>query len=462
MVRIVGSEKNRRGVEGIKSLGRVVSVTVLTILMVATTASVQAEENITVDRKAQAEIIDSISATLNTTYVFPDVAREMEKYIRKQYKDKAYEDITSLEEFVGVLTTDLREICHDKHLRVSFISPERLAQIEADTNKAQNEQLEFKYAEYTNFDFVKVERLPANVGYLKFNSFSGYPEAGETAIAAMAFLANTDALIIDLRENGGGDPVMIQLLTSYFFDEPVHLNSFYIRKTDSIQQFWTQNWVPGKRLSDIPIFVLTSSYTFSGAEEFSFNLKNLKRATLIGETTGGGAHPCDYELYANLNVQLKVPYGRAINPITGTNWEGTGVEPHIAVAADDALMTARVEAMKRIKENPRHEKVVPILDWHIAGLTAKLNPVEVDEAILKEYIGDYGPRHVMIEDGVLYYQCDERPKYKMIPMTEDTFWFEDIHYFRLKFVRDEDGQVVEVNGLYDNGKVDRNPRDNDQ
>ncbi len=438
------------------------SAVVLTILMVASTAFGQAEESMTIDRKAQAEIIDSISATLNTTYVFPDVAKEMEKYIRKQYKNKAYEKITNLEEFTEVLTTDLREICHDLHLRVSYISPERLAQIEADTNKVQNERLDFQYAEYSNFDFVKVERLPGNVGYLKLNGFSGYPEAGETAVAAMAFLANTDALIIDLRENGGGDPVMIQLLTSYFFDEPVHLNSFYIRQTDSIQQFWTQNWVPGKRLSDMPLFVLTSSSTFSGAEEFSYNLKNLKRATLIGETTGGGAHPCNFELYANLNVQLKVPYGRAINPVTGTNWEGTGVEPDIAVAADDALMTARIEAMKKIKENPRHERVVPILDWHIAGLTAKLNPVKVDETILKEYAGNYGPRHVTFEDGILYYQRDERPKFKMTPMSEDTFWFEDLDYFRLKFIRGEDGRVIEVNGLYDNGFIDRNLRDSNQ
>jgi len=461
-VRIIKSKNNCRSVEAIKSIRWMVSITILTILTIVAAAMVRAEEKITIDHKGQAEIIDSISASLNTTYVFPDVASKMEKYIRKQYKNKAYENITNLEEFVGVLTTDLREICHDKHLRVSFISPKRLAQIKADTNKVKNERLTFRYAEYSNFDFVKVERLPANVGYLRLDGFSGYPEAGETAIAAMAFLANVDALIIDLRENGGGDPAMIQLLTSYFFDEPVHLNSFYIRKTDSIKQFWTQNWVPGKRLSDIPLFVLTSSYTFSGAEEFSFNLKNLKRATLIGETTGGGAHPCNYELYANLNVQLKVPYGRAINPITCTNWEGTGVEPHIAVAADDALMTARVEAMKKIKENPRDERILPILDWYITGLTAKLNPVVVDKNILKEYAGDYGPRHIILEDDVLYYQRDERPKYKMIPMTEDTFWFEDIDYFRLKFVRDADSQVIEVNGLYDNGHIDRNPRDPNQ
>ncbi|MBU8934775.1 MAG: S41 family peptidase [candidate division Zixibacteria bacterium] len=416
-------------------------------------------QDITVDAKSQAEIIDSITATLNSTYVFPEVAAEMEQYIRKQYKNKAYKDISNLGEFTEALTTDLREVCHDRHLSVFYVSPERLAQIESDTNKAENERLDFMYSEYNNFDFVKVERLPGNVGYLRLDGFSGYPEAGETAIAAMAFVANCDALIIDLRENGGGHPVMIQLLTSYFFNEPVHLNSFYIRKSDSIHQFWTHNWVPGKRMTDIPLYVLTSSYTFSGAEEFSFNLKNLERATLIGETTGGGAHPCNNELYANLNVQLKVPFGRAINPITGTNWEGTGVEPHIAVAADDALMTARVEAMNKIKENPRDERTLPILDWHIAGLDAQLNPIEVDEAILLEFVGDYGPRHITLEDGVLYYQRDERPKFKMTPMTEDTFWFEKLDYFRMKFIRDEAGQVVEVNGLYDNGRVDRNPRD---
>ena len=154
-----------------------------------------------------------------------------------------------------------------------------------------------------NFYFERVERLDGNVGYLDFRQFVDARLAGATAVAAMNFLSNCDAIIIDLRQNGGGEPSMIQLLTSYFFDEPKHINSFYVRYSDSIEQFWTQAYVPGKKMPDVPLYVLTSSYTFSGAEEFTYNLKNLKRATIIGETTGGGAHPVSDRYFPTLNVR---------------------------------------------------------------------------------------------------------------------------------------------------------------
>jgi len=138
--------------------------------------------------------------------------------------------------------------------------------------------------------------------------------AGGTAVAAMKFLGNCDAVIIDLRDNGGGSPSMIQLISSYFLDESTHRNSFYIRKTDEMKQFWSYEHVDGKRLTDAPVCILTSNYTFSGAEEFTDNMKNLERATIIGETTGGGAHPTERKLFAGLCVKISVPFGRAVNP----------------------------------------------------------------------------------------------------------------------------------------------------
>jgi C-terminal processing protease CtpA/Prc len=165
----------------------------------------------------------------------------------------------------------------------------------------------------------------------------------------MAFLANVDALVVDLRRNGGGDPSMIQFLPSYFFAERTHLNSFEWRGREGLEEFWTFEDVPGKRLVDVPIFVLTSSSTFSAAEEFTYNLKNLERATIVGATTGGGAHPGDSHAIAGL-LSVFIPQGRAINPITKTNWEGTGVEPHLEVPAEQALDAARREAARVISE----------------------------------------------------------------------------------------------------------------
>jgi len=276
----------------------------------------------------------------------------------------------------------------------------------------------------------------------------------------MNFLAHVDAIIFDLRQNGGGSPSMIQLISSYLFDEPVHLNSFYIRKTDETQQFWTQGHVVGKKLLNVPVYVLTSSFTFSGAEEFTYNIKNLKRGTIIGETTGGGAHPVQGHTFENLPVLVTVPFGRAVNPITKTNWEGTGVEPDIKTPAEQALIVARTEALKKLIEKETDEGKKKQLAWGIKGLEVERNPVTIDEVTLRTYVGDYGPRKVSFENGNLFYQREGRPKYKLIPMGDDTFSLEGMETFRIKFNHDSSGKVVEFLGMYSDGATDSNQRTN--
>jgi C-terminal processing protease CtpA/Prc len=163
----------------------------------------------------------------------------------------------------------------------------------------------------------------------------------------MNFVNGTDALIIDLRGNGGGNPAMVALICSYLFGpEPVHLNDLYWREGDRTDQFWTRKEVAGKRYLNKDVYVLTSKRTFSGAEEFTYNLKNLKRATIVGETTGGGAHPGGM-FRMSPHFGAFIPTGRAINPITKTNWEGTGVTPDVAVPAEQALVVARLMALKK-------------------------------------------------------------------------------------------------------------------
>ena len=167
----------------------------------------------------------------------------------------------------------------------------------------------------------------------------------------MSFLGNVDAIIFDLRSNGGGDPKMVAYLSSYLFAQRTHLNDLYERKSGKTTEYWTRLDAPGKKLADQPAFVLTSSGTFSGAEEFSYNLKNLKRATIVGETTGGGAHPTGSHRLDD-HFLIGVPFARAVNPITRTNWEGTGVEPDVKVAADQALDVAIKLAVDRIRNTP--------------------------------------------------------------------------------------------------------------
>jgi len=237
-------------------------------------------------------------------------------------------------------------VTRDKHIRVRH-SATVLEDRQADRTPTAGERAAYLRTEQSrNFGVERVERLPGNIGYIELRGFASADIAGEAIAAAMSLVSHSDALIIDLRRNGGGDPATVALMSSYLFAERTHLNDMYWREGNRTEQFWTQDWVPGKRFdAKKPVYVLTSRRTFSGAEEFSYNLKNLKRATLVGETTGGGAHPGDMVKVAP-HFQVFIPGGRAISPITKTNWEGTGVEPDVKVAADDALRVAQVMALK--------------------------------------------------------------------------------------------------------------------
>jgi C-terminal processing protease CtpA/Prc len=191
--------------------------------------------------------------------------------------------------------------------------------------------------------------LPHNVGYLKFNAFPDAAVCGKTMAAAMTSLNHSDAVIFDLRDNRGGYANMVALIATYLFDRPTHLNDFYDRAKNSTEQSWTLPPVPGNRLTDKPIFVLTSSTTFSAAEGFAYDLKMLHRATLVGETTSGRGH-MGMPRRIDDHFTIRIPGMRVINPISRTNWEGTGVEPDVEVKAADALATATMLAEKTLQK----------------------------------------------------------------------------------------------------------------
>ena len=309
-----------------------------------------------VDAATKARVIDGALEHLKNAYIFADVADKMAAAVRERAGRKEYDAITGSRAFAEALTNHLQEVSKDKHLRVIF-NPEGFPERRMPTPEERDRM---RAAERRgNFGFQRIERLDGNVGYIDLRGFSGSPDAGPTAVAAMNFLSGTDALIFDLRRNGGGSPAMIGLISSYLFDDIVHLNDFYIRERDERRQFWTSPHVQGQRYGGTkPVYVLTSNRTFSAAEEFTYNLKNLKRATIVGETTGGGAHPGGVRRIDN-HFGVWVPNGRAINPITKTNWEGTGIEPDIKLPADDALKGAHLDALKKIRasaSDPRHQK----------------------------------------------------------------------------------------------------------
>jgi retinol-binding protein 3 len=307
-----------------------------------------ADMHLKIDAATRARVIDGAVASLNEFYVYPDTAKKMEEALRAHQKKGDYEKVDDADHFAMLLTDNLQAVSHDRHLRVNF-SPRVLPKGDPEADPGEQARMRVEM-ERNNCFFEKVERLPSNIGYLKFNAFPDPAVCGPTAIAAMNFLGNVDAIIFDLRENGGGHPDMIALISTYLFAEPTHLNDLFDRKEDSTSQHWTLPYVPGKRLVGKPVYVLTAKRTFSGAEEFTYNLKNLKRATIIGETTGGGAHPVSGHRIDD-HFMIGVPFARAVSPVTKTNWEGTGVEPDVKVPADQALDVAKKMAAEQIQKD---------------------------------------------------------------------------------------------------------------
>ena len=298
-------------------------------------------ETARIDAATRAKVIDGAIANLDSFYVFPEVAKRMADSLRARKARGEYDTYANGVSFGLRLNRDVGELSHDKHMRVNYSArpiPPRPATPTA-PSPADSARMRAQMDEL-NCGFVKVEQLDGNVGYVKFNGFADVDFCGPTASAAMSFIAASRALIVDLRDNGGGSPTMVAYVSSYLFSTRTHLNDLWNRRSGKTEEFWTRDDIPGGRFGgEKPVYVLTSARTFSGAEEFAYNLKSLKRATIIGETTGGGAHPVSGHPIDE-HFMIGVPSARAVNPITHTNWEGVGVEPDVKVPAADALTTA--------------------------------------------------------------------------------------------------------------------------
>jgi hypothetical protein len=293
-------------------------------------------------------VIKEISETMLLNYVFEDIALKIANDLKARLDRGEYDALNDVGEFAKRLTKDLREASHDQHIEVIF-SIEKNDPVPIEEETISKKEKARSSARVDNFGIQKYELLDGNIGLLQFNAFISR-ELGEQIVAsAMTLASSADALIIDLRTSRGGDPHMVELVSSYLFDnEKIHLNDLYFRRINLTQEYWTDPNVPGLRLgSGKPVYVLTSAQTFSAAEEFTYNLQSLKRATIVGETTRGGAHLGNSFRLSDQLVMF-TPIARAINPVTKTNWERVGVKPDVAVTAARALNTAKILAMESV------------------------------------------------------------------------------------------------------------------
>ncbi|MBN1986456.1 MAG: S41 family peptidase, partial [Prolixibacteraceae bacterium] len=303
------------------------------------------------------ESIQKILEILENRYIFPEVADSMKNVVISNLESGKYDTISLAEEFAFQLTSDLQQVSKDLHLKIQF-EEQREPQPDENEKDDAGEKWIQNLMQENNYGVTSKKILEGNIGYLEIPMFGPLDLCADTLMAAIGFIKNTDALIIDLREcRGSLDENTIPFLCSYFFKEPVHLFDFYTRETNSTKQFWTCAWVPGEKYVEKPIYILTSGRTFSGGEELAYDLKHAERAEIVGETTRGGANPTDYAR-VNSHFSISVPYMRSINPVTKTNWEQRGVQPDIAVKSNMALYTAHVEALQKLysltEDNNRH------------------------------------------------------------------------------------------------------------
>jgi len=294
--------------------------------------------------KDRREIAEAFAKVIDTRYVLPDEAKKMAAAVRSQIAKGAYDNIEPANAFVAALLEDVRAVNDDRHLGLS-IAPE-IVPIETDEQREKRYRpLMLEEARRTNYGLPKAERLDGNIGYLDVTWFPPADVAGPAADAAMAFLASTDALIIDARRHRGGEPDMVAYLVSHFVPPGTLINTIYSRDKAEPRLYHAAK-IPSKPYAK-PVYVLTSRQTFSGGEELSYDLQSLGRAKLYGEVTGGGAHPTrPYRIHERFIASI--PDERSINPITKTNWERVGVKPDVAVPASDALRAAHLAALQDV------------------------------------------------------------------------------------------------------------------
>lgn len=327
------------------------------LMLTLTGAIASPPPTVELNRATQLEVVDTLVTKLNAYYVFPDKAKQVEAVLRQRQREGKYDGITDGKQLAKQLSDDIDGVVHDKHMLVDVSTrpmppddampppPQTRAEWEKQVPPAVLERVRA-----SNLGVEKVDHLSPNIGYLQISSFGPVFLVSEKFAAAMNELADTDGLIIDLRNNGGGGGDSVALLISYLVDERTRLNDTWERATDITTQYWTQDKLDGKRYGGKkPVLILAGPNTKSAAESFVYQMQALKRAKVIGERTWGGANASrPYRL--SEHFVAFIPSRRSISPITHTNWEGVGVIPDVAAKVDDALETAKNLMQRRLQE----------------------------------------------------------------------------------------------------------------
>lgn len=404
------------------------------------------------------EVVENLSKSLNKYYVFPEKGQLMSKHIKSRYKKGAYNHFTDPNQFAIQLNKDLQQAHSDGHMDVLY-NPEMAKELERpplseEERKQQQRERELPLYLEMNFAFKKIEILPGNIGYVRLDGFATFfPEAKPILNGAFQFLKNTKAIIIDLRYNGGGHTMMVNQIESYFFGQKTHM----LNVIDPVENKTDVLYADPAKVDSVtltmPMYILTSSKTFSAAEDFSYAMQSVKRATIVGETTGGGANmPRGYSL--GHGVVGRIPSARPYNPYTKTNWEGIGVKPDIAVSSEQALSKAQAAFFSDLIAKATDEREKNRLKWQLNTLIASNNITSPDPATLNQYVGVYqGGLDFYVKEGRLFCKNAERGNeiFELKPIADTLFILAgDV---QVQFVKDSTGAYSKIKMLWSDGGI---------
>lgn len=408
----------------------------------------------TVDTATARRVVESVAGAVEASYVVPDTGRLVAAHLRDRLRQGAYRQPLAVDRFTDRVTADMQAVNGDRHLYLVRGGARGGQPVRASSNDAGADP-QLAADRRVNHNFDAAQRLAGNVGYLATSELAGRTEeAYRTLDAAMAFLARTDAMIIDLRATRGGTPQMSDYLAGYFLGAGVRtLNSSVRARNQTIER--TTPSVGGAVRRDVPVILLVGPGTASGGEDFAFLMRTLKRATLVGERTAGAGRPT--ALYpAGDGFVVSISGGRTWDPTTNAEWERTGIEPDVRAARDEALGTAHLHALARIIDATSDTTQRRALAWTRDAVRARTTPVRVPEATLRTFAGTYDQRLVKLEHGTLFYYRDRtRPPELLVPVSATSFALGEA--IAVDFVR-EGARVVAMRVTPPNGPPSTFPR----
>jgi hypothetical protein len=407
------------------------------------------------------EIIDSLTKKLEEFYIRPNSIGSIKKELNENYKKGIYRNISNPNQFASKLTTDLLEISKDLHFSVMY-DPQWVNDQQKSKDAEMQKRIkskELQVGKENNFGFQEARILEGNIGYLEFNYFHDPADGSETAASLMQFLSNTNALIIDLRKNNGGAMEMGQFISSYFFSNkelPLYKYYYYDSGRKRIdKEMWLLPSVPGKRLDDIDIYILTSGATFSAAEWMSYSLQNLKRVTIVGEQTAGGAHPIDRKILTQ-GFSINIPFGEVKDPITKLDFEGHGVTPDVLCKSEDAVNTTHLLALQNLSLKKKDSSIN--INWIIPVIKNRQKKTSLDSMVLKSYQGKYGKGELKYDNNNLYYKWNNAVSFLLTPLQQDLFLLDGIDDFRIKIIL-ENNSITGIKRIYQDGRETIYPKE---